>query len=69
MFRHVGVDEGEKNTSVKELGNKNTISNLCQTLTISIMLDWFNEFNDDILKNNVDCNNDEGNRSSKNFWI
>jgi hypothetical protein len=61
MLCHVGIDEQEQNTRIKELSDEHTIGNVGQPHTVRVMPNRLYQIDDNFLKNQIDSDNYERN--------
>lgn len=59
MLRHVGVDQGDQDTSVEEQSVENTVRNRSDLFGESVLSDPGHQYDDNFLKNKIDSNNQE----------
>lgn len=67
VFSHVTVDQQQQDTSVEELSDEHSVRDGCQLLTVGLLADPLNTFDDDVLQNGVDDDNDHRDATSQDF--
>ena len=67
MLTEVGIDKQKKNTSVEELGDEDHVGNRGKSLTVSVLTNPLDQFNDEHFENCVNNDNEESDTGSEYF--
>lgn len=69
LLTQVSVDQDEKDTSVEELGDEDTVGDRRQSLTERVLSDPCDQGDNDLLQDQVESNNDRSNRQGEDLAV